>query len=90
MQQGIPDKVQPNTRGFAARFLRNVPRKVALFAGMAAVLALIIGAGFASMSSSGAATPLETVVVRWTVVGCLVVGVVAYVIGGRTSGEQRE
>jgi uncharacterized membrane protein len=66
-----------------ARFLCNTPRKVALFAGLAGVLALIIGAGFASMRASNAPTTQETLVVRWVVIGCLVVGVAAYVIGGR-------
>jgi hypothetical protein len=69
--------------GFPGRFLCNLPRKVALFAGLAALLALMIGAGFANMSASGAATPLETAVVRWVMVGCLVTAFVAYIIGGR-------
>jgi hypothetical protein len=67
----------------ADRFLCNGPRKVALFAGIAAICALIIGAGFAGISSNGFATPLETLVVRWTAVGCLAIGAGAYVIGGR-------
>ncbi|HVA06518.1 MAG TPA: hypothetical protein VNG12_07265 [Acidimicrobiales bacterium] len=65
------------------RFFCNAPRKVALFAGLAAVLVLLIGAGFANMSSTSAPTALETAVVRWTIVGCLAVGAVAYLIGGR-------
>ncbi len=65
------------------RFLCNGPRKVSLFAGIAAIVALIIGAGFAGISSNGFATSLETLVVRWTAVGWLAVGAGAYVIGGR-------
>jgi hypothetical protein len=48
-----------------------------------AFVALVIGAMFAEISSNGAPTTLETAVVRYVIVGALVVGVVAYVIGGR-------
>jgi hypothetical protein len=61
----------------------NTPRKVALAAGFAAILAVMVGAGFANMSESGAATSLETTVVRWTAIGFLAVGAVAYLIGSR-------
>jgi uncharacterized membrane protein len=63
--------------------LRNFPRKVALVAVLVAILAVIIGAAFASMRASDAPTALENLVVRVTVLCCLVIGVVAYVIGGR-------
>jgi hypothetical protein len=66
-----------------ARFLINPARKVSLLFGVVAFAALVIGGGFAEISASGAPTSLETAVVRWVIVGSLVVAVVAYVIGGR-------
>lgn len=63
--------------------LCNLPRRVALVAGLVAIMALIVGAGLASMRSNDTPTSFETLVVRWTVLCCLVTGVVAYVIGGR-------
>jgi hypothetical protein len=73
----------PPTRGFYGRFMCNTQRKVALAAGLLAILAVVIGAGFASMTQDGAATPLETTVVRWTAVGFLAIGAVAYFLGSR-------
>jgi hypothetical protein len=70
-----------------SRFLCNVPRKVALFFFVLAFAALVIGGGFAEISTNGSPTSLETAVVRWTIVGSLVIGVVAYVIGGRLLAE---
>jgi hypothetical protein len=66
-----------------SRFLCNSARKASLFFGAVAVATLVIGGGFAEISSSGTPTALETAVVRWVVVGSLVIAVVAYVIGGR-------
>ncbi len=60
-----------------------MPRKVALVAWLAALLAVMVGAGFANMSASGAPTALETSVVRWIALGCIAVGLAAYLIGGR-------
>lgn len=70
-----------------SRFLCNVPRKVALFCFVVAFAALVIGGGFAEISTNGSPTSLETAVVRWTIVGSLVIGVLAYVIGGRLLAE---
>jgi hypothetical protein len=71
-----------------SRFFCNLPRKVALFFFVVAFAALVIGGGFAEISTNGSPTSLETMVVRWTIVGSLVVGVVAYVIGGRLLAER--
>jgi hypothetical protein len=68
--------------------LCNVPRKVALLFFVVAFVALVIGGGFAEISTNGSPTSLETAVVRWTIVGSLVIGVVAYVIGGRLRAER--
>ncbi len=73
-----------------SRFFRNVPRKVSLLCGVVAFAALVIGGGFAEISSSGAPTARETTIVRSVIVGSLVIGVVFYVIGGRmraTAGQ---
>jgi hypothetical protein len=66
-----------------SRFFCNGARRASLVFGVLAFAALVIGGGFAEISSNGAPTPLETAVVRWVIVGSLVIGVVAYVIGGR-------
>jgi hypothetical protein len=71
-----------------SRFFCNLPRKVALFFFVVAFAALVIGGGFAEISTNGSPTSLETMVVRWTIVGSLVVGVVAYVFGGRLLAER--
>lgn len=65
------------------RFSRNLPRRIALVFFVLAFCALVIGGGFALISKNGSPTSLESTVVRWTIVGSLVIGVVAYVIGGR-------
>ena len=46
------------------------------------------GQSLAEISTNGSPTSLETAVVRWTIVGSLVIGVVAYVIGGRLLAER--
>jgi hypothetical protein len=48
-----------------------------------AVAALVIGGGFAEISSNGSPTSLETTVIRWIILGSLISFAVAYVIGGR-------
>jgi hypothetical protein len=78
---------QPTNPQFLGRFRRNRPRMVSLVAGLAALAALIIGAGFAGISKSGSPTTLETLVVRWIVLACLAVGVVTYVVGGRRPAD---
>jgi hypothetical protein len=70
-------------RGFLPRFRCNAPRKVSFFAGLGAIVALLVGAGFANMRASGAPTSQETAVIRLVIAGCLLVAVVAYVIGSR-------
>jgi hypothetical protein len=66
-----------------------VPRKVSLLFGLLAFAALVIGGGFAEISSNGAPTSLETAIVRWIIVGSLVTGVVFYVIGGRLRAQRQ-
>jgi MFS superfamily sulfate permease-like transporter len=81
--------VQPR-KGFVGQFTRNAARKASLISGLAAVLALLIGAGFANMSANTAPTTRETEVIRWVVVACLAVGVVFYVIGGRMEEVRKD
>ncbi|HUC04575.1 MAG TPA: hypothetical protein VL961_04200 [Acidimicrobiales bacterium] len=83
----MPDVPQARLR-FPSNFLCNGARKLSLAAGGAALLAILIGAGFANMSSSGAPTSLETSVVRWTALGFIVLGAIAYAIGGRIERER--
>lgn len=78
---GPPDRSQ-------SRFLCNLPRKIALFFFVVAFVALVIGGGFAEISTNGSPTSLETAVVRWTILGSLVIGAVAYMIGGRLLAER--
>jgi hypothetical protein len=78
---GPPDRSQ-------SRFFCNTPRKASLIFGILAFAALVIGGGFAEISSNGAPTSLETAVVRWIIVGSLVIGVICYVIGGRMLAQQ--
>ena len=66
-----------------SRFFRNNVRKASLICGIVAFAALVIGGGFAEISSSGSPTSLETAAVRWVIVAALVVGVTLYVLGGR-------
>ena len=84
----MTDRVGPASNGSnpdrsQSRFFCNTPRKLSLVSGVVAFAALVIGGGFAEISSNGAPTPLETSVVRWIIVGSLVIGAVLYVIGGR-------
>ena len=76
-----------------SRFFCNLPRKVSLLFGIVAFAALVIGGGFAEISSNGSPTSLETAVVRWIIVGSLVIGVICYVIGAdcqaQRQGERR-
>ena len=53
-----------------------------------AFAALVLGGGFAEISSSGSPTSLEINLVRWVIVAGLVVGFVAYLIGGRQASPQ--
>jgi hypothetical protein len=66
-----------------SRFFSNNARKGSLVCGILAFAALVIGGGFAEISSNGAPTSLETAAVRWVIVGSLFVSVILYVIGGR-------
>jgi TRAP-type mannitol/chloroaromatic compound transport system permease large subunit len=84
----VTDRVGPVSNGSKAdrsqsRFFCNTPRKLSLAFGAVAFAALVLGAGFAEISSNGAPTHLETELVRWIIVGSLVIGAVFYVIGGR-------
>ena len=81
---GRPDRSQ-------SRFFCNTARKVSLVFFVVAFAALVIGGGFAEISTNGSPTSVETAVVRWTIVGSVVIGVVAYVIGGRMkTGQEGE
>ena len=71
-----------------SRFLCNTARRVSLVFFVVALAALVIGGGFAEISTNGSPTSLETAIVRWTILGSVVIGVVAYVIGGRMRGNQ--
>ncbi len=66
----------------------NGARKIALMCFVLAFAALVIGGGFAEISLSGAPTTLEVAVVRWIILGALVVGFVAYYVGGRIRARQ--
>jgi hypothetical protein len=72
-----------------SRFFCNVPRKVSLLFGLLAFAALVIGGGFAEISSNGSPTSLETAIVRWIIVGSLVMGAIFYVIGGRMQADRQ-
>jgi hypothetical protein len=72
-----------------SRFLCNPPRKVSLCFFAIAVAALVIGGGFAEISTNGSPTSLETAIVRYVIVGSLVLGAAAYVVGGRRRADQR-
>jgi hypothetical protein len=72
-----------------SRFFCNTARKVSLLFFVIAFAALVIGGGFAEISTNGSPTSLETAIVRWTILGSVVIGVVAYVIGGRTRANQQ-
>lgn len=72
-----------------SRFFCNNARKGSLVCAIVAFAALVIGGGFAEISSNGSPTSLETAVVRWIIVGALVVGVTLYVIGGRILQHDR-
>ncbi len=53
-----------------------------------AFAALVIGGGFAEISSNGAPTSLETAIVRYIILGSLLIAVTAYVIGGRMRTDE--
>ncbi len=66
-----------------SRFFCNGARTASLVCFIIAFAALVIGGGFSEISTNGAPTALETAVVRWIILGALVVGFVAYYVGGR-------
>jgi hypothetical protein len=72
-----------------SRFFCNTARKLSLVFGAIAVAALVIGGGFAEISSSGAPTSTETAIVRYIILGSLIAAVVAYLIGGRMLQRER-
>ena len=85
----MTDAQVPPRKGFVSQFTCNGARKASLFAGLAALLALLIGAGFSNMSANSPPTTLETEVIRWVVVACVAVGAVLYVIGGRLENVRK-
>jgi uncharacterized membrane protein len=66
-----------------SRFFCNNARKGSLVCGILAFVALVIGGGFAEISSNGSPTSLETAVVRYIILGSLVIGLILYIVGGR-------
>jgi hypothetical protein len=66
-----------------SRFFCNNARKGSLVCGVLAFAALVVGGGFAEISSNGSPTSAETAVVRYVILGSLLIGVALYVIGGR-------
>jgi cation transporter-like permease len=66
-----------------SRFFCNNARNGSLVCGIIAFCALVIGGGFAEISSNGAPTSAETAVIRYVIVGALLTGVTLYVVGGR-------
>lgn len=83
MTGGINPTTNASGPDRSPRFLRNTARKMSLLFFVIAFAALVIGGGFSEISTNGAPTSLETAVIRWTIVGALVIGVLAYLIGGR-------
>jgi asparagine N-glycosylation enzyme membrane subunit Stt3 len=84
----VTNRADPGSNGSKpdlsrSRFFCNNARKGSLVCGILAFAALVIGGGFAEISSNGAPTTLETAAIRWVIVGSLLVGVILYVIGGR-------
>jgi cation transporter-like permease len=71
-----------------SRFFCNRARTASLVCFILAFAALVIGGGFAEISTSGAPTALETAVVRWIILAALIVGFVAYYVGGRIRAGQ--
>ncbi len=72
-----------------SRFRCNLPRKLSLLFLALAVAALVVGGGFAEISSNGAPTSLETAIVRYIILGALMLGAVAYVVGGRMRADRQ-
>ena len=66
-----------------SRFFCNTPRKLSLTCICIAFAALVIGGGFAEISSNGSPTSLETALIRWIILGSLVLALVAYLVGSR-------
>jgi cation transporter-like permease len=66
-----------------SRFFRNGWRKASLVLFAVAFVALVIGGGFAEISSNGAPTSLEIAVVRWVILGSVLLAAAAYIVGGR-------
>jgi cation transporter-like permease len=84
----MKDRTNPASNGSKpdlsqSRFFCNNARKGSLVCAIVAFVALVIGGGFAEISSSGSPTSLETAAVRWVIVGSLVMGVALYAVGGR-------
>ncbi len=71
-----------------SRFFCNLPRKISLLCLVIAFAALVIGGGFAEISSDGSPTSLETAIVRYVILASLVIAAVAYVIGGRLQADR--
>jgi hypothetical protein len=55
-------------------------RKASFLFGAAAVLTLVVGAGFAAMRANGAPTSAETTAVRWITLAFAAAALVAYLV----------
>jgi hypothetical protein len=73
-----------------SRFFCNAARQASLLFGLLALAALVVGGGFAEISSNGAPTALETAIVRAVIVGSLAVAAICYVAGGRMVQRGRD
>jgi hypothetical protein len=62
-------------------------RKWTFVFGVVAVLAILVGAGFANMSASDAPTTLETDIVRWVALFFAALALGAYLIGRNARGR---
>jgi hypothetical protein len=87
IDQGNGQRRPPPDRS-QSRFFCNGVRTASLVCFIIAFAALVIGGGFAEISTSGAPTALEIAVVRWIILAALVVGFVAYFVGGRIRAGQ--
>jgi hypothetical protein len=92
MPQVPPDpstEPEQSNRKFGTRAQLSPARKVTVYFALAAVLTLVVGAGFAFMRASNAPTALETAVIRWVALFCVAVSVTAYVIERRSKGTKQ-
>jgi protein-S-isoprenylcysteine O-methyltransferase Ste14 len=78
-----PESLPP----YLTRVTLATARKWTFIFGAAAVLTILVGAGFANMSASDAPTTLETEIVRWVALVFAVFAFGAYLIGRSARGR---